>query len=93
MCDLFFGRWKKHLFLIFNVHGVIDVRQTAVLTPETLVPELSDFQDEMCIEKLQGHKLPDTDQIPAEMIKVGGRTIRSEIHKLITQFYLEFGRS
>ena len=27
-------------------------------------------------------KLPGTDQIPAEQIKAGGRTIHSEIHKL-----------
>jgi len=28
-------------------------------------------------------KLPGTDQITAELIKAGGRTIHSEIHKLI----------
>ena len=36
----------------------------------------------MAIEKLKIHKLPGTDQIPAELIKSGGRTIRCEIHKL-----------
>ena len=36
----------------------------------------------MAIEKLKIHKLPGTDQIPAEMIKSGERTIRYEIHKL-----------
>jgi len=29
------------------------------------------------------HKSPGTDQIPAELIKAGGRTIRGAIHKLI----------
>jgi len=37
----------------------------------------------MAIEKLKIPKLPGTDQIPAELIKAGGRTIFSEIHYLI----------
>jgi len=37
----------------------------------------------MAIEKLKRHKSPGTDQIPAEMIKAGGRTNHSEFHKLI----------
>ena len=36
----------------------------------------------MAVEKLEGHKLPGTDQMPAEFIKAGGRKIRSEVHKL-----------
>ena len=35
------------------------------------------------IEKLQCHRSPGIDQIPAELIKTGGRTICCEIHKLI----------
>jgi len=37
----------------------------------------------MAIVKLKGHKSPGIYQIPAELIKAGGRTIRCEIHKLI----------
>jgi mannosyltransferase OCH1-like enzyme len=37
----------------------------------------------MSIDKLNSHKSPDTDQIAADFITAGGRTIRSEIHKLI----------
>jgi hypothetical protein len=37
----------------------------------------------MAIEKLRRHKFPGIDQIPAEMIKAGGRAFHSEIHKLI----------
>jgi hypothetical protein len=37
----------------------------------------------MAIKKPKRHKPPGTDQIPAELIKVVGRTIDSEIHKLI----------
>ena len=42
------------------------------------VPSASDV--EMAIEKLKRHKSPHTDQIPTEMIKSGGRMIRSEFH-------------
>ena len=44
----------------------------------------------MAIEKLKRHKSPGIDQIPAELIKVGGRTIRCEVHKL-KLLYLELG--
>ena len=37
----------------------------------------------MDIKKLKSHKSPGIDQIPAELIKAGGRKIRYEIHKLI----------
>jgi hypothetical protein len=43
----------------------------------------SDSEVQMAIEKLKRqHKSPGIDQIPAELIKAGGRTIRCEIHKL-----------
>jgi len=45
-----------------------------------LEPSASDV--EMAVEKLQRHKSPGTDKIPAELIKAWGRTIRSEIRKL-----------
>jgi hypothetical protein len=38
---------------------------------------------ELATEKLKSHKSPGIDQIPAELIKAGGRTIRCAIHKLI----------
>jgi hypothetical protein len=41
----------------------------------------------MAAEKLKRHKSPGTDQIPAELIKAGGRTIHSEIHKLINSVW------
>jgi len=47
------------------------------------MPEPSTCEVELAIEMLKSHKLPGIDQIPAEMIKAGGRTIRYEIHKHI----------
>jgi len=42
---------------------------------------------ELVFEKLISHKSPGIDQIPAEMIKVGGRAIGLEIHKLIASIW------
>jgi len=47
------------------------------------VPGKRAFEFEMAIEKLKRHKSPGIDQIPAKLIKAGGRTIPSEISKLI----------
>ena len=41
----------------------------------------------MAIEKLKRHKSPGSDQIPAELVKAGGRTIRFEIPKLIKSIW------
>ena len=77
------ARWRKYFSQLFSVHGVTDVRQTETHTAEPLMPKPSDFEVEMAIEKLKRHKSPGTDQILAEIIKAGGRIIRSEIHQLI----------
>jgi hypothetical protein len=52
-------------------------------TAEPLVPEPSFVEVEIAIGKLKSYKSPGTDQIPAELIKAGGETLYSEIHKLI----------
>ena len=72
------------LFLpTIRLHGVHDVMQTKTHTAKPLVPEPSAFEVDLAIEKLRSHKSPGIDQIPAELIKEGGRTIRYQIHKLI----------
>jgi hypothetical protein len=77
------ARWRTHFSQLLNIHGVNDIRQTEVHMAEPLVPEPSAFEVEMAMEKLKRHKSPGTDQIPAKLIKAGGRIIQSEIHKLI----------
>jgi hypothetical protein len=76
-------RWKNYFSQILKVHGVSDVRLAEIHTAELLVPEPSALDVELAIEKLKSHKSPGTDQIPAELIKAGGRTIRCAIHKVI----------
>ena len=77
------ARWRKYFFQLLNVYGVNDDRQTETHTAEPLVPEQSAFEVDLAIEKLKSYKSPGIDQIPAELIKEGGRTIRFQIHKLI----------
>ena len=52
-------------------------------TAELPVSELSVCGFEVAVEKLKRQKSPCIDQIPAELIKAGDRTIHSEICKLI----------
>ena len=40
----------------------------------------------MAVGKLKTHKSPDTDQIPAELIKAGGRVIRCKILNFLIPF-------
>jgi len=47
------------------------------------VAEPSAFEVELVIEKLKSHKSPDVDQILAELIKAGGKTVPCDIHTLI----------
>jgi hypothetical protein len=68
---------------MLNVHGVHDVRQMAIHTVEPLVPEPSLVEVEIAIGKLKSYKSPGTDQILAELIKVGSETLYSEIRRLI----------
>ena len=66
------------------MHVVKDAGQAEIHTAEPLVPEPSASEIELAIDKLKSHISPSIDQIPAELIKAGGRTICLEIHKLIT---------
>ena len=83
------ARWRNYFSQLFNVHGVKDVGQAEMHTTEPLVPEPSAAEFELAIDKLKSHKSPGIDQIPAELIKEGGRTICLEVHKLITSIWKE----
>jgi hypothetical protein len=72
----------NHVSKLLNILEVND-NKIKLYTAEPLVPEPSDFEVELAIEKLKSHKSPGINQIPAKLIKAGGRTIRCAIHKLI----------
>jgi len=81
------ARWRNPFSQLLNIHEVNDVRETEIHTAKSLVPDPSAFNVELAIEKLESHKSPGMDQIPAELIKAGGRTIRYEIHELIISIW------
>jgi hypothetical protein len=81
------NRWKNFFNQMLNVHGVHDVRQMDIHTTEPLVPEPSLVEVEIAIGKLKSYKSPGTDNIPAELIKAGGETLYSEIHRLICSIW------
>jgi len=69
------ARWRNYFSQLFIVHGIKDVGWAGVHTAELLVPEPSAAEVELAIDKLKSHISPGIDQIPAELIKAGGRTI------------------
>jgi hypothetical protein len=60
-----------------------------IYTVEPLVREPSLVEVEIAIGKLKSYKSPGTNQIPAELIKEGGETLYSEIHRLICSIWKE----
>ena len=77
---------RKHFSWLLNAHGVNHVRQAELHTARPIMPQPSAFEFEMTIEKLERHKSPGTDKIPAELFKAGGWTVCSEAHKIISSF-------
>ena len=67
--------WRRNFSPLLNVQGIHDVMQTEIQTAQPLMPQPSAFEVDMAIEKLKRHKSSGIDQIPAEFIKAGGRTI------------------
>jgi len=67
------ARWRNHFSQLLNVPGVNAIRQTEIHMVEPLVPEPSAFKVDLTIES---NISPGIYQIPAELIKAGGRTIR-----------------
>jgi hypothetical protein len=66
-----------------TVHGVSGVSKIEIHTAELLVPQSCHFEVENRNVKLKNHKTPDSEQIPADVIKVGGEILHSDIHEPI----------
>jgi hypothetical protein len=60
-------------------------------TAEPFVPEPSASEVEVAVGKLRSYKSPSVDQIPAELIQAGGKTLCSEIHKVIKLIWSKEG--
>ena len=59
---------RKHFSQLWNIHSVNDVRWTETQTVQPLVPEPSAFEFKKTTVKLNRHKSPAIEQIPAEMM-------------------------
>jgi hypothetical protein len=67
--------WKNNFSQFLNVHKVSDVRQIEIHTAEPLVNDPSPLNVEIAIAWWEKYKLPDSDQILAELIQRGGETL------------------
>jgi hypothetical protein len=67
---------------LFNLHEVSNIKETEIPTAEPLVNGPSVVEVEVAIYKIKGHKSPNIDQMPAELIKAVGKKFRYEITKL-----------
>ena len=85
------ARRRKHFSQLSDGLGVSDVRHTEIHTAEALMPEPSDFGVGMAIEELKRDVSPGIDQNPGELIKIGCRKIRHEIHKLVISIWNKGG--
>jgi hypothetical protein len=81
------NKWKNYFSQLLNVHNISDVRQIEVHMAEPLVPGLSRLEVEIAIADLKKYKSPGSDQILAELIQTGGKTLLSAIHKLINSIW------
>ena len=54
-CHRILASWRNHFSQLFNVYGVIDVRQTEIHTAEPLLTEPSAFEVKMAIENLKSY--------------------------------------
>jgi hypothetical protein len=68
--------------MLLNVHSASNVRQIKVHITEPSVPGASLLEVKIAIAKLKECKSLDSDQIPAELIEAGGKTLLSAIQKL-----------
>jgi hypothetical protein len=75
--------WKNFFPRLLNAYFVSNVRHREIHTAEPLVPDLSTFEIEIAVEKLEKNISLGSDQIPAEHIQAAGETLRSEIYQLI----------
>jgi hypothetical protein len=78
--------WKNYSPRLLNVHNVSDVKQIEVHTAEPLIPGHSPVV-EIAIAKFKKYKLPDTDQIPTELIQAGAVILLFAIHKLVNSVW------
>jgi len=74
--------WKSYFDKLLNVHNGEQTEEFEIHTAEPWTPEPSVIEIEMSVKELKDFKPPGIDNIPAELIKVGGTALIKELHKL-----------
>jgi hypothetical protein len=75
---------EELLLSAVNEHEVGGVRQTEMHTAKPFVPQPSASEVEVATEKMKRYKSLGAHHIPAELIQAKGKTLRLEIHNLLT---------
>jgi hypothetical protein len=65
---------EELLLSLLNTHRVSDIRLIEIHVAEPLVPKPSLLEVEIATAKLKRYKLPDSNQIQAELTQTGGET-------------------
>jgi hypothetical protein len=73
-----FNKWN-YISLLLKEHCVSEFRQIEIYRAEPLVLDPSILRLKLLLLKFKTCKLPDCDQIPAELFKVGGEMFRCDI--------------
>ena len=81
------NRWMKCFSQLLNVHEGQDIEDVEIQTAEILVPEPNILEVEIAVEKLKMYKASGTDEIPAELIKRGGKPLLDKIHSLLCMIW------
>jgi hypothetical protein len=81
------NRWKNVFSQLLNLYRDSDVRQTEIHTVELSVAERSLSEADIACAKSENYKSPGSNHIPTEYIQAGGKTLQSEIHKLINYIW------
>jgi hypothetical protein len=63
------------LVSLFDAYGAYDSRNTEIQVAEPLVAEASAWQVQATILQLNKYKSPRTSELPAKLIKTGGKVI------------------
>jgi hypothetical protein len=77
----------NYVYRLLIVHNFSDVMQIEVHTVEPLVPGPSRIEVEIAIVKVKKYKSPGSDQVPAELIQIGGEILLSAINSLINSVW------
>jgi len=81
--DLILARWKDYFCKILNTLKAIDIQNTVKVCTNnrSQIPLPSYNEIRSIINKLRLNKATDSDNMPPELLKHGGRTLKQKLYK------------